>query len=149
MRTKRAIAKDAIDPRQAVRDLLQAAGYLPAGHTESETVRIPTMKAPVFGGLGGEVRAFGGRERFALPDSPKRATVGKRTVCLYEVHITDVIEPCVTNVRRSPQTPYSRVANSRNYRTRDVDAIRAALQQPLPNNGTRSADTSASAHETC
>ena len=145
MRTKRVKVKDATDPRQAVRDLLQAAGYRPAGHTESEAVRIPTMNAPVFGGLGGEVRTLGGRERFAIPNSPKRATVGKRTVCLYEVHQTDNVVPCVTNVRRSAQAQRSQVTGSTNYRTRDVDAIRMALQQ---SSASKVADASTPAHET-
>lgn len=147
MRSKTAKTKEATDPRQAVRDLLKAAGYLPAGHTELEMVRIPTMKTPVFGGLGGELRTLGGRERYALPNSPKRVTVGKRTVCLYEVHQTDNVVPCVTNARRSTQAQHSQVTRSQNYRTRDVDLIRAALQ--TASTGGTDAATSAATHETC
>lgn len=147
MRTKRAKAKEATDPRQAVRDLLKAAGYLPAGHTELEMVRIPTINAPVFGGLGGEVRTLGGRERYAIPNSPKRATVGKRTVCLYELHQSENAVPCVTNIRRSAQGLYSQVTSLENYRTRDVDVIRTALQQSSSVAATT--DTSLPTHETC
>jgi hypothetical protein len=54
--------------------LLVAAGWVPAGQTQSETVRVPTSRSPVFGGIGGELHTFGGRPRFEK--GHKRATVG-------------------------------------------------------------------------
>ena len=60
---------------------LLAHGWRRAGSTRAEVVRVPTMRCPVFGGIGGERRAFGGRPRFAKGD--QRCTVGKRTTCFY------------------------------------------------------------------
>ena len=69
----------------SVVDALARLGFQPHGSTESETVRVPTARAPVFGGLGGELRTFGGRTRFILPDTDIRATVGPRTTFIYRV----------------------------------------------------------------
>ena len=66
-------------------DALIRLGFEEHGTTESETVRVPTFRAPVFGGLGGELRTFGGRARFSLPDTDIRATVGPRTTFVYRV----------------------------------------------------------------
>jgi len=53
-------------------------GFAPAGETTEQIVRIPTMRSPVYGGLGGERRTLGGRARYAL-----RVTVGPRTTNVY------------------------------------------------------------------
>ena len=58
-------------------------GFVPAGETRLEHVRIPTMKSPVLGGMGGERRTLGGRERYALPGTDLRVTVGPRTTNVY------------------------------------------------------------------
>ena len=58
-------------------------GFLPAGETAEQVVRIPTVRAPVYGGLGGERRTFSGRARYTLPGTDLRATVGPRTTNLY------------------------------------------------------------------
>lgn len=65
----------------AIVKLLHAAGWTDDGHTISEAVRVPTSRSPVFGGMGGELREFGGRRRFALRD--RRCTIGPRVVCFY------------------------------------------------------------------
>lgn len=57
-------AGEARKAAERVVELIQAAGYLLDGHTEIDAVRVPTSNAPVFGGMGGEVRTFGGRQRF-------------------------------------------------------------------------------------
>lgn len=58
-------------------------GFAPAGETAEQIVRIPTMRSPVYGGLGGERRAIGGRARYALPGTDLRVTVGPRTTNVY------------------------------------------------------------------
>jgi hypothetical protein len=58
-------------------------GFAPAGETREEHVRIPTMRSPVLGGMGGERRTLGGRARYALPGTDLRVTVGPRTVNVY------------------------------------------------------------------
>lgn len=58
-------------------------GFAPAGETAEQIVRIPTMKSPVYGGLGGERRKIGGRARYALPGTDLRVTVGPRTTNVY------------------------------------------------------------------
>lgn len=58
-------------------------GFAPAGETREEVVRIPTMRSPVYGGLGGERRTLGGRARYALPSTDLRVTVGPRTTNVY------------------------------------------------------------------
>ncbi len=58
-------------------------GFSPAGETAEQVVRIPTMRSPVYGGLGGERRTLGGRARYALPGTALRVTVGPRTVNVY------------------------------------------------------------------
>lgn len=58
-------------------------GFAPAGETREEIVRIPTMRSPVYGGLGGERRTLGGRARYALPGTDLRVTVGPRTTNVY------------------------------------------------------------------
>jgi hypothetical protein len=65
--------------------ILTAAGYRPAGETRQETVRVGTSASPVLGGTGGELRTFGGRARFELPGTDRRATVGPQTTQLYRV----------------------------------------------------------------
>jgi len=58
-------------------------GFAPAGSTAEQIVRIPTMRSPVYGGMGGERRKLGGRARYALPDTDLRVTVGPRTTNVY------------------------------------------------------------------
>lgn len=58
-------------------------GFSPAGETQLEHVRIPTMRAPVLGGMGGERRTLGGRARYVLPGTDLRVTVGPRTTNVY------------------------------------------------------------------
>ncbi len=74
------------DPTAPVVEALQQAGLVRAGETDAEEVRIPTSKPPVFGGIGGERRTFGGRQRWTLPGTNLRCTVGPRTVNVYTVH---------------------------------------------------------------
>jgi hypothetical protein len=64
---------------------LTEAGFVPDGETRKETVRIPTTKAPVYGGIGGELTTMGGRQRFHLPETNIKATVGPRTTAIYRV----------------------------------------------------------------
>lgn len=63
--------------------LLLELGFVPAGTTTEQIVRIPTMRSPVYGGLGGERRTLGGRARYALPGTELRVTVGPRTTNVY------------------------------------------------------------------
>lgn len=65
--------------------LLLQLGFVPMGATAQETVRIPTMKSPLLGGHGGELRTMGGRARFSLPGTDLRVTAGPRTVNIYYV----------------------------------------------------------------
>lgn len=58
-------------------------GFATAGETAEQHVRIPTMRSPVFGGMGGERRTLGGRARYALPGTDLRVTVGPRTTNVY------------------------------------------------------------------
>lgn len=67
----------------AVIETLLQEGFVPDGETVLEHVRVPTMRSPVFGGTGGELRTFGGRARFRKPGTPLRVTVGPRTVNVY------------------------------------------------------------------
>lgn len=67
---------------QAVFDLLQECGWMPDGQTRSETVRVPTSRSPVYGGMGGELRSSGGRQRFRKMDW--FCTAGPRTVNFYQ-----------------------------------------------------------------
>lgn len=64
---------------------LVEAGFVPAGETRSSQVRVSTGRSPVYGGMGGEARTFGGRSRFEKPGTAMRVTVGLRTVCFYEM----------------------------------------------------------------
>ena len=77
---------------QQVIAALEVSGYVPAGATHQEHVRIPTSAAPVFGGIGGELATFGGRLRYTLPGTDRRATVGLRWTYLYRVEAHAVTE---------------------------------------------------------
>lgn len=95
------------DAKRRIVALLLDAGWQPAGETRLERVRLSTARSPVHGGIGGEAREFGGRARFELPGTDRRATVGARTVSFYRV--TD-----------------GKAQDLRNYDTaRDLDAIAA------------------------
>lgn len=65
--------------------LITAAGFAPDGATRTEVVRVPTVRSPLLGGIGGERRTFGGRQRFTKAGSTVRITVGPRTVNVYRV----------------------------------------------------------------
>lgn len=73
----------AVDHTEDVLTMLSAHGFAPDGFTDTQTVRIPTVRAPVFGGIGGELATFGGRKRFKRDDL--KVTVGKRTTYFYRV----------------------------------------------------------------
>lgn len=68
---------------------LYEAGFVQDGVTRQETVRVPTRTSPLYGHSGGELRTFGGRQRFMLPGTSYRATVGKRTTALYRVLVSN------------------------------------------------------------
>jgi hypothetical protein len=80
---------------EKVIEILEAAGWVADGRTQSDTVRVSTQAAPVYGGVGGEIRAFGGRLRFAKGE--QRCTVGKRTTCFY--HVVNKIPADFINVK--------------------------------------------------
>ena len=65
-------------------ELLEASGWREAGFTATQQVRIPTVRNPIYGGTGGEIRTFGGRAKFEKPGTPYRCTVGKQTVFFYK-----------------------------------------------------------------
>lgn len=65
---------------EKVIQLLTKAGYQPAGQTIGETFRIVTQAS--YPCAGAEI-STGGRQRFAIPGSPERVTVGKRVTCFY------------------------------------------------------------------
>lgn len=72
--------------QQALLDViseLEGRGFEPAGHTATQSVRVPTSRSPIYGSSGGELRTFGGRSRFWKPGTDFFATVGKRTTCVY------------------------------------------------------------------
>lgn len=72
--------------RDVVSPVLQALGdhgFTPNGHTLAESMRVPTSRAPVFGGIGGEIRTFGGRTRYSRGEW--RCTIGPRITAVYRV----------------------------------------------------------------
>ena len=75
------MARKKADSQRFVIALLIAYGWQEDGATREETVRIPTIRSPVFGGVGGELRTFGGRARLRKGD--RFVTVGPRLVCFY------------------------------------------------------------------
>ncbi len=75
----------ASDAVAAVLDLLRAAGFVDDGVTREEAVRVPTRSVPLLGRSGGELATFGGRVRYAKPGTNVKATVGKRTTCIYRL----------------------------------------------------------------
>lgn len=97
------------DATGEVETLLTAHGFAADGFTDSQTVRIPTVRAPVFGGIGGELATFGGRKRFAR--NGLKVTVGKRTTYFYRVE----------NKQLDPNF-------GKRFNTSDVDAIRSFLE---------------------
>ena len=66
-----------------VATLLAESGWQPFGETKSEQVRIGTSKVPVYGGIGGEVRTFGGRQRYRKGETDLFVTLGRNSVCFY------------------------------------------------------------------
>lgn len=71
--------------RAAVTEAVLAAGFVAAGTTDTETVRIPTQASPVYGATGGELRTLGGRARYTKPGTNVRVTVGPQTTFVYSV----------------------------------------------------------------
>lgn len=69
----------------AVTEAVLAAGFIAAGATDTETIRIPTQASPVYGATGGELRTMGGRARYTKPGSDVRVTVGPQTTNVYRV----------------------------------------------------------------
>lgn len=65
----------------AVIRLLIEKGFCEDGKTRQETVKFVTMDSYP---LPGAVATFGGRKRFALPETNWKVTVGKRTVFFYQ-----------------------------------------------------------------
>lgn len=63
----------------AIVDAILAAGLVPDGETRTEVARMATSDG------GSEVRTFGGRERYAMPGSDLRVTVGKLTTFVYRL----------------------------------------------------------------
>lgn len=72
-----------MDRVEEVIETLKAHGFVADGFTDIQHVRIPTTRAPVFGGIGGELATLGGRKRFAR--NGLKVTVGKRTAYFYRV----------------------------------------------------------------
>jgi hypothetical protein len=70
---------------EKVIELVQRFGFKPDGETRTETVRIPTTRVPLTcgGKGGGEIRTFGGRQRFRRADG-RKVTVGRRSVYFYD-----------------------------------------------------------------
>jgi len=101
---------------QAVIELLLAKGFVRDGATVQQTVRVPTVANPVYGGIGGELTTMGGRQRFALPGTDIKATVGKRTTFFYRLTDKKVLG------RRETES----IAH---LETRDLAAIETALAQ--------------------
>lgn len=102
------------DAMGEVETLLAAHGFVADGFTDSQTVRIPTTRAPVFGGLGGELATFGGRKRFAR--NGLKVTVGKRTTYFYRVE------------NKQLDSNFGK-----RFNTKDIDAIRSFLAS-IPEN---------------
>jgi hypothetical protein len=68
-----------------VNDLIQKLiinGWQEDGQTSIETMRIPTLNAPVFGNSGGKLITIGGRLRMKKQDW--YVTIGKRTTNFYQ-----------------------------------------------------------------
>ena len=92
-------------------DLLLASGFVEAGTTRVDNVRIPTTRSPVFGHgatMGGEKATFGGRLRFAR--GKQRVTVGQYTTSFY------------TTLDDTSRQPF------KNFITLDVQAIGRYLE---------------------
>lgn len=104
------------DRIQEVIEMLEAHGFVADGFTDTQHVRIPTTRAPVFGGIGGELATFGGRKRFARNNL--KVTVGKRTTYFYRV----------TNKQLDPNF-------GKRFQTKDLDGIRSFLEMEGKANG--------------
>ena len=106
------MSESKVDHVEVMVGLLSERGFRADGFTDSQTVRIPTVRAPVFGGIGGEVATFGGRRRFKR-DSLK-VTVGKRTTYFYKV-IDKQLDPDF----------------GKRFNTKDTDAVRSFLDTEI------------------
>ena len=79
------LSQKQIDAMHAVRQMLTDHGWTRDGQTQSDTVRMATTTSPVYGGIGGEIRTFGGRERWRKGQTRFFCTIGPRTVCVYSM----------------------------------------------------------------
>lgn len=104
-----------ISAKEKVIEMLFDNGWSAGGHTQTETVRIPTVKSPLFGKGGGELATFGGRPRFLLPDSDWRVTVGKITTFFYVIDGSQKHD-----IHNRKIISYSQ---SRSFATKDIKAI--------------------------
>lgn len=71
--------------KQAVIDLIGRFGFIPDGQTSVVQTRQGTVDTPIYGGLGGKIVSQGGRDRFVLPGTNWRVTVGPSTTNFYQV----------------------------------------------------------------
>ena len=78
-------APQSANAEQVLIDRLRERGFVDAGLTATETVRIGTVTTPIYGGSGGKLVTSGGRRRLTLPGTDLRVTVGPRSTCLYRV----------------------------------------------------------------
>ena len=102
-------------------------GWEQAGRTRAETVRVPTQRSPVYGGLGGEIRTFGGRRRLRLPGTSGCATVGLHTTCLYRQE-----RGRVSDMTRCPSKALSEdISNDRARVDRWMDEMTATIRKEL------------------
>lgn len=93
--------------------VLLDAGFIPDGATREEVVRIPTTKSPLYGGSGGELAKFGGRQRFIKVGTNIKATVGARTTALY----------------RTEGKGLEAVRGIATLNTKDLESVRAMLSR--------------------
>lgn len=65
--------------QRAAIEAVLAGGFIPDGETRTESYRAKV------GELAQALVTAGGRQRFAKPGTPMKVTVGRITVCFYEV----------------------------------------------------------------
>lgn len=94
----------------AICNLLAEHGWQEDGKTDVEIIRMGTRRVPIYGGTGGELRAFGDRLRMKLPGTAFRATVGARTTNIYNVVA-------------------GKIDKFKGFATKDIDAIRVEVER--------------------
>jgi hypothetical protein len=111
----------------AVVDFLLGSGWAADGHTDSQTVRVGTSKVPIYGKTGGELRTFGGRERFVKTGTEWKVTVGTRTVNFYRVGDIDV---SFKNWKGERIEKFERGAvDMKGFDAKDLDGIKAYAEK--------------------